>query len=87
MDMIDTLGMMAGIISSIALLPQAMKVKRTQSTSAISASMYMLYCLGLVLWGVYAWMIRSLPLLITEIISGIMAGYILFMKFKDKKSG
>jgi uncharacterized protein with PQ loop repeat len=53
MDIVDTLGVMAGIISAVAFLPQVIKVWRTQSTTAISSGMYTLYCIGLLLWGIH----------------------------------
>ncbi len=79
MSLADFLGVLAGFISTIAFLPQTLKVWRTQSTRGISKGMYVLYCLGLVLWGIYAWMIEAWPLLLTEIVTGIMTGYILVM--------
>lgn len=82
---IELIGVLAGFISTVAFLPQALKVYRAKSTAGISLVMYILYCLGLILWGVYAYMIESWPLLITEVITGVMAFYILFMKVKHQK--
>jgi len=78
----DTLGMAAGFVSTVAFLPQALKVWRTRSTRGISTGMYALYCLSLVLWGIYAWMIEAWPLLVTEIVTGLMTFYILVMTLR-----
>ena len=82
MNFVDTLGIIAGFVSTVAFLPQVMKVCRTQSTKGISLGMYILYSLGLILWGIYAYLIQSWPLLLTEIITGLMTFYILVMKVK-----
>jgi MtN3 and saliva related transmembrane protein len=74
--------MAAGFVSTVAFLPQALKVWRTRSTRGISTGMYALYCLSLVLWGIYAWMIEAWPLLVTEIVTGLMTFYILVMTLR-----
>jgi len=79
------LGTVAGVVSTLAFLPQVFKIWRTQSTKDISLGMYSLYSLGLLLWGLYALMIESWPLLMTEIITGVMTGYILMIKLKGFK--
>ena len=85
MDFIPMLGTVAGVVSTLAFLPQVFKIWRTQSTKDISLGMYSLYSLGLLLWGLYALMIESWPLLMTEIITGVMTGYILMIKLKGFK--
>lgn len=82
MNLVDTLGIAAGFVSTLAFLPQVIKICRTQSTKGLSLGMYILYSLGLILWGIYAYLIQSWPLLLTEIITGIMTFYILVMKVK-----
>ena len=82
MNLVDVLGMIAGFVSTLAFLPQVVKVCRTQSTKGISLGMYVLYSLGLVLWAVYAWLIEAWALFGTEIITGLMTFYILVMKVK-----
>ena len=82
MNLVDTLGIAAGFVSTLAFLPQVIKICRTQSTKGISLGMYILYSLGLILWGIYAYLIQSWPLLLTEIVTGLMTFYILVMKVK-----
>jgi len=85
-NQIEFLGMLAGLLSTVAFIPQVLKVWRTESTKGISRTMYILYIFGLVLWIFYAYLIQSIPLLITEIVTVIMAAYILFMKLKNQRS-
>ncbi|MBW8309714.1 MAG: hypothetical protein K0M45_08810 [Candidatus Paracaedibacteraceae bacterium] len=62
--------------------PQVLKVWKTRSTKGLSLEMYILYLLGLILWAVYAWLIDSVSLLITELVTGIFVFYILFHKLR-----
>lgn len=81
---IEFIGMLAGFLSTIAFLPQALKVYKSKMTREISLGMYILYCVGLIVWSIYAYLIYSWPLLLTEIATGVMAFYILLMKLKNK---
>ncbi len=82
MQNIELLGLVAGFVSTISFFPQVLKVWKTRSTKGLSLGMYILYLLGLILWGVYAWLIDSLSLLITELVTGIFVFYILFHKLR-----
>lgn len=80
----DFLGTLAGILSTIAFLPQAVRVWRTRSTQDLSLGMYVLYTAALLLWSFYGWMIGSWPLLITEALTLVLSVYILVMKLREK---
>jgi MtN3 and saliva related transmembrane protein len=84
LNYIEVLGGVAGFVSTLAFWPQAVKVYKTKKTRGLSLGMYRLYCAGLVLWSIYAYLIDSFPLLLTEVVTGAMAFYILFMKMKNK---
>ena len=45
--------------------------------------MYITYLIGLILWGVYAWLIGSTSLLITEIVTSLLVIYILAIIIKQ----
>ena len=83
LNYIEILGGAAGFVSTLAFWPQAVKVYKTKNTRGLSLGMYRIYCLGLILWGIYAYLIDSFPLLLTEIVTGIMAFYILFIKMRN----
>ncbi len=82
--LIESLGILAGLLSTLSFLPQAIKVWRTQSTHDLSLGMYVLYTVALLLWGLYAWFIDSWPLLMTEVLTSLLAVYILVMKLMEK---
>ena len=53
MEDVETLGLLAGLASTVSFLPQAFKVWKTGYTKGISRGMYILYFLSLVLWSFY----------------------------------
>ena len=81
----DLIGAIAGIFSTLSFLPQAIKVWRTGSTKDLSLGMYVLYTSALILWELYAWLIQSWPLLVTEAFTLVLSLYILGMKVLEKK--
>lgn len=77
---IELLGFIAGVLSTLSFLPQAILVGKTKSTKDISLGMYILYIASLVLWGIYAYLIESSSLLFAESATFVIAIYILIMK-------
>jgi MtN3 and saliva related transmembrane protein len=83
----DLIGTLAGILSTLAFLPQAVQVWRTQSTKDLSMGMYVLYTSGLVFWSIYGFMLDSWPLILTEGFTLILSLYIVWMKLRmDRRS-
>ncbi len=82
--LIECLGTLAGLLSTLSFLPQAIKVWRTQSSRDLSLGMYVLYTFALLFWGIYGWLIQSWPLLITEVLTFLLSLYILIMKLTEK---
>ncbi|MCC8369306.1 MAG: SemiSWEET transporter [Rickettsia endosymbiont of Oxypoda opaca] len=79
-DYTEIMGYIAGILTTIAFVPQVIKTYQSRSTQNISLSMYIIYCTSVVLWLIYGILINSLPLIITEMITLILSGAILVMK-------
>ena len=74
---VEILGYIAGLISTLAFFPQVLKVWKTNSTNDLSMAMYILYLISLILWSVYAWVIHAYSLLLTEVITALLVGYII----------
>lgn len=78
------IGLMAGALTTISFLPQAIKTWRSKSAKDISLTMFLTFCIGVVLWIIYGFSVQDLPVLATNIVTLILAGSILFFKFKYK---
>jgi len=84
MSLINIIGLVAALCTSISFLPQAIKTIRTRDTSAISLSMYCVFTGGTLLWLIYGVMIVSYPVIIANTITIILASIILIYKVKYK---
>lgn len=76
------LGFLAAFCTTIAFIPQVVKVYKSKHTKDISLGMFLLLSLGIVLWIGYGLMIKSYPVVIANAITIILAGYILITKIK-----
>ncbi len=84
MDTITVIGLIAAAFTTVALLPQLMKVWKTKSTKDISTGMFALYCGGLFLWFVYGLYINDLPIILANSLAFVQALAILMFKAKYK---
>ena len=76
----DTLGYLAAVLTTSAFVPQAWLTFRTRDVSGISLAMYSAFTLGIVLWLVYGWMLGAWPVIIANAITLALAAGILTMK-------
>jgi MtN3 and saliva related transmembrane protein len=82
MDNYDWIGMLAGVLTTLALLPQVVKVVREKDTRAISLGMYTIYTVGVALWFVYGMVLHSWPMIIANSLTLVLAIIILIMKLR-----
>ncbi len=82
MDIITIIGLVAAAFTTIALLPQLVKVWKTKSTKDISTGMFTLYCGGVFLWFVYGVYINDLPIILANSLAFVQALAILIFKAK-----
>lgn len=81
---ITILGLIAAIFTTIALLPQLVKVKKTKSAKDISTWMFSLFCGGVFLWFIYGLFEFDLPIIFANSVTFMQAVAILVLKFKYK---
>ncbi len=74
------LGFLAAFCTTIAFIPQAAKVYKSRHTKDISLGMFSLINIGIVLWLWYGLIIKSYPIIISNVITLASALYILITK-------
>ena len=74
------LGTLAGICTTAAFLPQVLKILKTRSVADISIVMYVIFCLGLILWISYGFLLGSIPLIAANMVTLVLALTILWLK-------
>lgn len=79
-DVTETIGLLAGGCTTLAFLPQVLQVWRTRSTRDISLGMYAIFCTGVLLWLIYGLLINSVPIIMANGVTLILATSILTMK-------
>lgn len=76
------IGIIAGIITTSALIPQVIKIYKTKSAKDISLSMFVFLAIGITLWLFYGILIREIPVIAANSVSLILISLIIFMKLR-----
>ena len=79
---IDIVGYAAGFLVTASLLPQFLKSLRTKSTKDLSLWRWIMGVIGIFLWLTYGILLNSLPIIIVNSITILMACSILYLKIK-----
>jgi MtN3 and saliva related transmembrane protein len=79
-ELSDLVGYPAAFLTTIAFLPQALHSWQTRDLSGISLPMYALFTFGVALWLVYGVMINSLPVILANAITLVLAATVLGLK-------
>ena len=84
MDYTKIIGLVAGLCTTLAFLPQVIKTWRSRSTKDISLGMFLLLVFGVFLWLVYGILMHDLPIILANGFTLILAGSILIFKITFK---
>jgi len=74
------IGTLAALASIASFTPQAWKIIKSRHTDDLSAGMYVLTCSGFTLWTIYGIFLEAWPVIITNAVCLVLAGFILTMK-------
>ncbi len=84
LDYVTTLGIFAGVLSTLAYLPQVIKTWKSKSAEDLSWSMLITLCCGITLWLIYGIIIHDFPIIIANIVTFSLAAIILALKLQYK---
>ena len=79
------IGIIAGVLTSVSMLPQLIKVIREKKVDALSPVALSVLILGVALWTCYGILKHELPIALTNGFSVIVNGTLLFYRFKFRK--
>ena len=74
----------AGILTTLAFVPQVVKVIKTKDTSSLSLGMYSMQVVGIFLWLIHGFVIHDMALLVANLVTFCLALIILLYKLKYK---
>ena len=85
MNAIQILGLLAGSLTTAAFLPQVVKTWKSRSAKDLSLGMFSIFCLGVVMWLVYGFAVRDVPVIAANFLTLVLASTLLFFKLRFKE--
>lgn len=86
-DAVDLLGAVAGVLTTVAFVPQVHKTWKTRSGRDISLGTFALFSLGVLLWLLYGVAIGSLPIVVANAVTLLLALAVLVLKLHFDRTG
>lgn len=80
----NTLGLIAGALTTAAFVPQVVKTWRSRHTQDISLGMFAIFSIGVFLWLLYGIQLGALPVILANAITLVLSMTILVFKLKYK---
>ncbi len=77
------LGLAAGTLTTVAYLPQLIKVLYTKRTRDLSLIWLVILGVGILVWFIYGLLVNSIPLIFGNFFILIMISVILFYKIRN----
>lgn len=82
MNNLEIIGIIAGIATTSAYIPQAYKIYKTKHTRDLSAGMFLLMIIGLSLWLIYGIQHHAISIIAANSVTLVLTIYIFIMKIK-----
>lgn len=84
MDFVTLLGLVAGTLTTIAFIPQLVKVWRSKSAKDISINTLIIFNLGVFLWLLYGIYLQAIPIIAANGLTLIFNSIIVWLKIRYK---
>jgi len=79
---LDTVGYIAAFCTTAGFVPQLLHIYRKKSAEDVSIGMFVLFAIGLILWLVFGFWIKSAPVILTNAVSLAFALTIFILKIR-----
>lgn len=83
----EIIGAVAATLTTIAFIPQVHKVLVYRDTHSLSLGMYVIFTIGVVLWGIYGYMREDWVIVAANGIVAVLCMAILVMKLRNDVFG
>lgn len=84
MDYANTLGLIAGALTTAAFIPQVVKIWRSKRASDISLGTFAIFSIGVTMWLFYGIELGAAPIVVANGVTLVLSLTILFFKLKYK---
>ena len=82
MNLTQIIGLIAAFCTTVAFVPQVLKLWRTKSAEDLSLSMFVIFSTGVGLWLVYGLLISDIPIILANTITLMLCLVILILRQK-----
>ena len=82
MELASLVGFAAGFLTTIAFVPQVVKIWRSKSAQDVSLVTFLAFTAGVALWLVFGILQKELPIVVWNAVTLVLAGAILAMKLR-----
>ena len=79
---VELIGLIAGVCTTVAFVPQVIRVWRLGRADEISLATFLTFSIGTLVWLCYGLLIASVPVILANAITTVLALTILLMKLR-----
>lgn len=83
-DNFEIIGLIAGVLTTSAFVPQVYKTWKSKSAESLSLTMYLVFFIGIILWLIYGIHIKSLGMILANTVTAFLALLLIFFKLRYK---
>jgi MtN3 and saliva related transmembrane protein len=83
----DLIGYAAATLTTVSFVPQAVKALREHDTRSLSLGMYVIFTIGVILWGLYGWLRGDWVIILANLVTGALSVAILATKVRNDGVG
>jgi len=84
-DLFEIIGLIAAVLTTSAFVPQVFKIWKSKSVDDLSLPMYIIFFIGIVLWLIYGIHLNSLAMILSNIVTGVLALLLIIFKIRYNK--
>lgn len=81
----ELIGYIAAFLTTVAFVPQAYKVYKTNHTEDLSLSLFIIFSVGVFMWLIYGILLNNIPMTLANVITLVLSLYILYKKLNNLK--
>ena len=82
---VEIIGLTAAVFTTIAFVPQVLKIWKNRDASGVSVTMYVIMFIGICIWFCYGILIDSIAVITANGVSGILQMFIIVFALIHRK--
>ena len=83
---VEIIGLIAASFTTFAFVPQVFKIWKNSNARGVSISMYVIMLIGICIWLYYGFLIKSLAVIIANLVSGVLQLFIITFALINRKN-